>query len=386
MYVFAALILAALTAGANPVSTPGDRAFTAGAFDDAARAYAAALAKNPHDADALLGLGTVELYRNHLTAARKALEAAHREAPNDPTVARRLLTLADREGAPGDYAISMGADIAHLPFVRTDPLPVVRASVNGRPVALLIDTGGANIDLTDTAAKRLGLPVTSGGTGVFAGGRTAQMRTTRIPHFEAGGVRVDGIPGNVIPGPMDVGGTAVDGVIGTAFLAHFLASIDYARGELTLRPRSDSRAFLAALPSNASIAPMWLAGDHFIFTRAAVDGTPEAIFNVDTGGEGVGVQLSKAQLDAAHIAPDTRSPQTFEGGGGATRALPFTARVRFGSMVREVPGLYFPDGDQYGIFPFTVGGTLSHVFFRRSTLTLDFQSMTLIAVPGVGRS
>jgi hypothetical protein len=43
-----------------------------------------------------------------------------------------------------------------------------------------------------------------------------------------------------------------------------------------------------------------------------------------------------------------------------------------------VPGLYFPNGDQYGIFPFKVAGTLSHEFFRGTALTFDFTSMQLV--------
>jgi hypothetical protein len=50
-----------------------------------------------------------------------------------------------------------------------------------------------------------------------------------------------------------------------------------------------------------------------------------------------------------------------------------------GSMtVDKVPGSYTPNGDQYGIFPFEVAGTLSHMFFRHSRVTFDFEAMRLI--------
>ena len=165
------------------------------------------------------------------------------------------------------------------------------------------------------------------------------------------------------------------------FLYHFLSTIDYAHGRLTLRPRSASAAFEAAAQTGgAAVVPMWLVGDHFIFARARVAQTPDALFNVDTGGEGIGVQLTRAALDAAHISPDETKAVKFTGGGGDARALPFTApSVSLGAFTRrDVPGLYFPDGDQYKIFPFEVSGTLSHEYFRKTELTFDFDAMKLV--------
>lgn len=94
----------------------------------------------------------------------------------------------------------------------------------------------------------------------------------------------------------------------------------------------------------------------------------------------MGVQLTRDALTAAKITPDASRAQDFVGGGGAARALPFTAdSVSIGTFTRKnVPGLYFPDGDQYRIFPFHVDGTVSHVFFRTASLTFDFDAMKMI--------
>ena len=46
--------------------------------------------------------------------------------------------------------------------------------------------------------------------------------------------------------------------------------------------------------------------------------------------------------------------------------------------VDDLDGVYFPDHDQYGIFPFTVAGTVSHEFFRKTAVTFDFATMHLI--------
>jgi hypothetical protein len=46
--------------------------------------------------------------------------------------------------------------------------------------------------------------------------------------------------------------------------------------------------------------------------------------------------------------------------------------------VDGVTGLFTPDGDPYGIFPFPVRGTVSHGYFRTCALTFDFDAMKLV--------
>jgi hypothetical protein len=172
----------------------------------------------------------------------------------------------------------------------------------------------------------------------------------------------------------------VDGVLGTSVLYDFLSTIDYAHRRLILRPKSASAAFeRAAAARGATIVPMLLVPDHFIFVRARAGAGPEALYNVDTGGGGIGVQLTKASLDAAGIVPDATHPGDFHGGGGDAHAIPFVADVTLGERTfRGLPGLYFDAGDQYGIFPFAVAGTLSHELFKRGALTFDFTAMRLV--------
>jgi len=172
----------------------------------------------------------------------------------------------------------------------------------------------------------------------------------------------------------------VDGVLGTNVLYEFLSTIDYRHRRLILRPKSESAAFeRAAAAREATIVPMLLAPDHFIFVRARAGKGPEAFYNVDTGGGGIGVQLTKTSLDAADIVPNATHPGSFHGGGGDAHAIPFLADVTLGERTwRGLPGLYFDNGDQYGIFPFAVAGTLSYELFKRGALTFDFTAMRLV--------
>jgi hypothetical protein len=175
----------------------------------------------------------------------------------------------------------------------------------------------------------------------------------------------------------------VDGVIGTNILYRFLSTIDYTNRRLVLRPRAISKTFEAhAATRGAVVVPMLLVPDHFIFARARIDNAPEALFNVDTGGPGIGVDLTKAELAAAAIVPDASHPRLFAGGAGATRMLAFTAAVTLGGRTTQnVPGVYLPDSDRTRIFPFAVAGTISQELFKRGALTFDFSAMKLVFDP-----
>ena len=124
---------------------------------------------------------------------------------------------------------------------------------------------------------------------------------------------------------------------------------------------------------------MWLFGDHFILARAKMNDGPERLFNIDTGGAGVGVMPSPASMADSKVKLDTAHSGEGQGGGGSVKVIPFTATVQLASIKRDdVPGLYTPDGNQYGLFPFDIGGSLSHQFFRPYALTFDFVAMKLV--------
>lgn len=362
--------------------SPGDEAFAAGNFDAAASAYTTALATNPDDANAELGIGTIELYRNHIADARKNLERAVFLDPGSLVARTRLNSIVKRTGGPEDYHITFTVPKARIPLVAIDPLPTFKAKINGMPVTLLIDTGGPHIDLSASAIKRLRLTTRAAGTGIFAGGLRAQIRSVRIERFEVPGVTVKGIPGGLMPGQAPFPG--VDGVVGTDFLSHFLSTIDYAHRMLLLRPVEDSAAFLvSASAAGATMVPMWLAADHLILTHAHVNAAPDGLYLIDTGGPGIGVDLRKSTLNAAGITPDAAHPDSMLGGGGRTQVLRFTASgVTIGKLTRHnVPGVYLPSEGFDKLFPFAVAGTISHEFFRHTSVAFDFASMTLVITP-----
>lgn len=365
-------------AAAVPAS-PEDALFAEGRFTEAGEAYAQALARDPESAPALAGLARVRLYEGHeeeaVDLARKALAIA----PNLP-VATGVLAIADMRAklfGPDLYRIDAPKGVSAIDFVATDPLPVVRVRIGGREAQFLLDTGAPNIMMKRELAEALGLPISEGGEGVFAGGQRARVERTTVPELEIGGIRIRNVPAGIMPGGRAI---RLDGIMGTGVLMHFLSTIDYCSGKLILAPRSDSASFQArAAAAGANVLPMWLVGDHFIFARARMNQAPEAQFLIDTGLAGGGLMANRASLDAAGITLDEANARTGIGGGGPVRVIPFRADATLGTLTRrDVPGSHSPGGDPTAIFPFRTGGLLSHAFFRQSRLTFDFESMRLV--------
>lgn len=372
------LTLLASTGGAiaQPAGSEGDRLFAAADFAGAERAYRAVLREDERNGPAELGLARLAVYRNDLADAERRLDALDRDDPANARAKRLRQAVAERRADSPDYVASLAGGEVDVPFDRVDPLPELTVRVNGTSAHVLLDTGGEGLDLSAAFARRLGITTEAAGQGVFAGGLRGTVRTAHVDRLDLAGAAIRSLPVSV-PGELPPG---IDGVIGTRVLYQFLATIDYPHGRLVLRPKAASAAFeAAATQRRAAIVPMLLVPDHFLFARARIGSAPEALFNIDTGGGGIGVQATKAQLDAAAIVPDAAHARPFRGGGGEARTLPFAADVTLGDQTfAHVPGVYFPDGDQYGIFPFAVGGTLSHELFRRGTLTFDFSAMQLV--------
>ena len=278
---------------------------------------------------------------------------------------------------PGnDYQVTMTSKEVVIPFTTMIPLPQLSARINGKRVNLVIDTGGPGLDLSPGFARAAGIETRAAGSAVFAGGLRAAIRAGHVDRLDIGGATLRSLPIHVPP-QMPPG---VDGIIGTSILDRFLATIDYPRHRLVLRDRSASREFEIAAKARGDIVVSMVAlRGREIFVRAQVNSAPETYYVVDTGGPGIGVDLSKTEIAAAAVEPDVLHPQMMMGGGGPTKALPFFASVNLGGKVfSHVPGVYLPEARQNGVLPFAVGGRLSQELFNRGALTFDFVAMKLV--------
>jgi predicted aspartyl protease len=369
---------------ARAPALPGDDLFAQGRFAEATQIYEDAAKAAPPTAPLLARLARARLYQGRENEALDLARQALALAPGDPVaLATQGVAQARLRNFGGDfYQIEDPAKVGSAPFVITDPLPVVHVTIGGRDATFLIDTGGPDIMLRRPLAEALGLPLSEGGVGVFAGGLQARVQRTVVPEIAIGGVRIRNVPAGINPSAdgLKLPGVEIDGVIGTGLLMHFLSTIDYCSGKLTLAPRDTSAAFQArAAASGANVLPFWLVADHFMFARGKLNQL-EGLFYVDTGLAGGGLVAPRATLDAAGITVDESKPMTGQGGGGAVQFVPFSASAALGTLTRDdVPGVYIlGGGDPLAALPFRSTGIISHSFFRQSRLSFDFEAMKLV--------
>lgn len=377
-------VITLLLAASLPQAQDGSAAalFQRGDFAAAAALYADALRSNPSDVDAELGLASIRLFENDLPAAKPLLDSVLASDARNARAARLLAELERREAEAARRTTIDGAE-SIVPFVTADPLPVVRANVNGVAANLLVDTGG-DVDLEPSLAAKAGVATIDAGMGNFAGDLRAPTRRGMLKSLTLGGAVAYDVPVHVFPTHAAAlfSGTQIDGVVGTTFFERFLATIDYPHNRLVLRRRSaaDSAAFQArAADLHDAIVPCYLVGDHFVIAPAQVNGAG-GLFLFDSGLAGGGLMPSAALLRAAGIAIDQARATTGYGGGGAVSAIPFMAdRVTVGTALqRNVPGIYTPQGSPFTLFPFMVWGAISHEFLKHYAFTIDFDAMKIV--------
>jgi predicted aspartyl protease len=361
-----------------------------------------------NDLARLVMLGRVELMENRVDRARTWLERARRTAPDSASVLALLAEAAYRQNRFGDAARlhrALGHDVlatklasfesrapyhivggpeSRIPFVHTDPLPLIRVAVNGVEANLIIDTGGGELVLDPAFADSV-KAVRFGGEseGVFAGGRRAKVEQGRVDSVRLGGIVVENVPVNLLSTlrfSMAANGKPVHGVLGTVLLSRFLATLDYPGGALVLKRRGAGSPSVAASAGSRYEIPFWMDGDHLLLAEGAANGAEPALMLVDTGAAGIGFTCPESTARAAGIALGGEAAEGV-GGGGRVSIVPFMLdSLRLGdAKATAIPGVYgaFPASLEWGR-GFRVGGLVSHAFFRPYAVTFDFDRMRIV--------
>lgn len=384
-----------------------DDLFAGGHFAAAEQSYAAVLALDAQNAHAMARLGYLALLANRLDQARHWLTQAIAAQPAEPApqahlaeaycraddfaAAAPLLRAIGRETRADKlelfqgqtpYAVESAHPISTLPFVVTDPLPIVQVRVNeSPPVNFLIDTGAADVVLDPALADEVGARIVGESQGTFAGGKTAPVRQGGVDLLTLGDFTVRNLPVAILdtrPFAQILGGLRIDGILGTVLFYHFLTTLDYPGGRLVLRLKTAASRQLFQEKSAVKV-PFWLAGDHFMVAHGTVNQSSPKLFLVDTGMAGGGFTCSEATLQEAGIELDESQAREGIGGGGKVKLIPFTVqRLALGEAVQEeIRGLFSGPLPLGKVFGFSIDGLISHAFFRPYALTLDFDAMKL---------
>ena len=395
-----------------------------GKFNDAEQQYRAILDDNPKNRQALLRLGELALWRNDTAEAEANLQTSLEQAnwlqktwlfsmnvknllamtyyrlddfpkasqffkeaagPIPISPFNNLKAIGNHLalfGKTKPYQIDSEATIT-IPFIITDPLPVVEASINGSdPLLFLLDSGGAELMLDIEVATQLGAEFagTLSGSG---GGTQGQMRLGKINSMRLGDIDIRHLPIyslNLQHLQSDFDNLPIKGIIGTRLLMHFLATIDYPNAQLILRPKTADVTF-----PNALSIPFYLVQSHYIVAEGAINDAEPALFFVDTGISGCGFSTSEATLAEIGIPVDWSTAEEGVAGFGTTLVATVIAdQVSLGTDAHQVKqtsvsGLVFKKplevlGHTLGFY---IGGAVCHSFFRNYALTLDFAGMYL---------
>ncbi len=387
-----------------------DSLFKSGKFAEAEKLYAEVLTADPKNFHAIVYIGYIALLGNRLDEAEMWLTKAIELKPEEPAPksllaevfyrrddfqqAAPLLNAIGREAMAKKlesfkdvspyHQIESMADATYLKFVMTDPLPVVQVRVNGSElVNFFIDTGGAEIIVDTEFAKEVGATQFGSERGTFAGGQQADFQHGRVDSLTLGDFIVKNVPVDI----MDVrrfsqpifGGKRVDGIIGTVLLYHFIATIDYPKGDLILRNKTKEnlqRLEQEAREEKHIVVPFWMADDHYMVAWGTVNKSPQTLFFVDTGLACGGFACPESTLKEAGIKLQESLASEGIGGGGKVKFIPFTVdELTLGDAKEQnIVGVSggFPVENAFG---FRIGGLISHGFFRQYALTFDFVGM-----------
>lgn len=402
-------------AGASAASLAlyGDTLWSSGLFDEAERAYAGSLERDPGDPRAHHGRARSLAARGRLDEAladaRQAIAGASDEAEFHHllgVIYERQRRFAEAATAFGEYvsrlpdrdhsprALWTRAEIRFLttfehehlkPLEITGPtadriswtVPVridhnkvlVSGRVNGDPLDFVLDTGAEQTVLSGDAAVRRGVSPISAieSAGVGAAGRRGLL-SGRISRLQIGDLDVRNVP-CLIKSP-SIGPLPTREPDSFSPLSLGLSmTLDYANRELTLaRTLPDTR--------HATELPLRLY--RLATVRGAVNGTPVS-FIVDTGGEWI--SISSATVSGLPVA-------------GAARRIPLKV---YGTSGRDNSAFLMPNVDiefealhlppapvvvldlraPSVLLGFQIGGILGHSFLSKYRVTIDLQRALL---------
>lgn len=287
-----------------------------------------------------------------------------------------------------------GKEESAIPFVTSEPLPVVPVEINGKRINAFIDTGGAMFVADSKLTKELGIKTASKKEGTFQGGNIVEVGFGQVDSLTIGDVNMKNVP--VMMGSFEgfeeaFKGKAsnVHGVIGTSVLKEFIPTIDYSSGQLVLRPRNEvGMANANKMLANDKVLeeiPFTLASTHYMYAKGSTNQKSGMNFFMDSGfanGEDAGMQLPKETMDLAGIPmPELKSASEGQSSGmGGSDYKDGTFEISsygLGSLQLENGFGNYTTGEEsryYEEVGFFEDGLIGHNYLKNYKWSIDFDS------------
>jgi hypothetical protein len=364
-------------------------AFLLGDYVMAERLYGALITATKNDTaayvSALVGLMFTYYEQNKFDAIKALQFPAGVELPQ-----RKAITAF--EGQPYSLEWSTNDKVALVPFVMTDPVPLLMVEVNRVPIAVFFDTGADTLIIDPDIAQALDIESTVSAKTPFGGGLEAEFGIGQVASLKLGDVTMRNVPAWILPSKRfsDIyknKGIILGGIVGTAMLRQFLATVDYEHGRFVLRERTISslESLRESQREKDTVAiPFVLDYPHFMLTRGGLNDQASLTLFVDSG-------LASDSKFAAPLqtltylgipVPAVQETDSVGGGGGVWKRGFFSVdSIRMGPLVQKPAkgefGALAPEF--YWSREYIQDALISHRFLREyATWTLDFDGMTYI--------
>jgi Flp pilus assembly protein TadD/predicted aspartyl protease len=398
--------------GPEAITLYGDALWSMGLFQEAEQKYKDALAVAPDLARGHHGMAKALAARSHLDEAMNEAQAALRLSPRDLEIHHTVGAIYERlhkyEEAAGAYSNfvnllpnkdhSEKADWsrAEIRFLRSfgqrvpfesDPgtddriytvdfrlvneKVVVRAKVNDASAQdFVVDTGSENTVITRPTAQRLGItPVTytlSAGVG-RAGLRGLQL--ARIDSLELGSLKLRNVPCLIKNPPLrDIPMKETEGLSPIAL--GYSMVIDYKTHKLT---------FGKHLPQEPKDFELPLRVHRLATVRGTVDGTHQANFVVDTGGEVISISSATA-TSLGKVESGRRIALKVYGTSGwdPDAFLMPGVDLMFGTIsYKNFPVVVLNLNAPSALLGFQLGGIVGHKFLSKYRVGIDLERSVL---------
>lgn len=269
-----------------------------------------------------------------------------------------------------------GTEESTVPFVTTDPLPVVEVEVNGQVKRFVIDTGTYETYLNEATAKELGIESVASQKFDLPGGKS-EMQFGILDSIKLGSITLESLPVQIdnIDRTSYLYDFPVIGTIGKGVFKQFLTTIDYLDGKLILRSKK------AQLPTSAgALEESFIeAGTHFTLCKSKINGKEVRLF-VDSGlAADASLLLSSQAIEYVGVTP-LEAKNGEDAGSGVGYFTVVTYEFSNVSIVDNMKGIsgVFPDSYYFDKSMNTfVEGIVSHNFLKNYRWTIDYHTMTM---------
>ena len=379
--------------------------FSDGRFEQAANAYFMLSDRHPERLDIQARLGYLDLIANKpasaVTRLSDVLARGFRTREILPHIGEAYYRIGDlgpaalcyqqlgREGLAGTLAAMADLEImrtgnspagSDLAWITSDPLPVVRAEINGMAANLVVDTGAGDCVLDMRFAVAAEVRLGAQEWRHFAGGQYAQVTHGHAEQLNLGDLRIRDVPVQMLDLQAVFGDwypdLAIHGILGIRVMSLFHCTLDYKAGLLNLEPPEPRR-------STDEGVPLWLAENWMLLSHADFSTHRNALVFLDTGMTGGAFAVSKSRAPALGVYRDTRPSLVGTGGGGEIPGTGACAgQLRLDTVERRnVGGLLLDSLSIENTLGYRINGLIGHDMLRDARLALDFTNMRLRLAP-----